>query len=127
MQEKHLFEYAIIRVFPKVEREEFLNVGVLLFCKRKKYLKAKIVFNKEKFSQFSTELDADQLQQNLNAFEVVAQGGKNAGPMGQIDLAERFRWMSAVKSSCIQTSRPHPGFSDDLDQTFEELLVQYVL
>jgi hypothetical protein len=126
MHEKHLYEYAVIRVVPRVECEEFINVGLLLFCKRQKFLRAEIKLDENKFNLFQTELDIEQLKINLGSFELICKGDKNAGPIAQFEVSERFRWLSAVRSSCIQTSRPHAGFADDLDKTFEKLFAEYV-
>ncbi|MDY0089334.1 MAG: DUF3037 domain-containing protein [Flavobacteriaceae bacterium] len=126
MHEKHLYEYAVIRVVPRVECEEFLNVGLLLFCKRQKYLRSQIRFNINKLSLFQTELDVEQLKINLHSFELISKGVKNGGPIAQFEVSERFRWLSAVRSSCIQTSRPHCGFADDLDVTFEKLFDELI-
>ncbi len=127
MHEKHLYEYAVIRVFPRVERDEFINVGLLLFCKKQKYLRAEIHLNKIQLENYTTELDKEQLTNNLLSFEKIAKSEKNAGPIAELEVSERFRWLSAVRSSCIQTSRPHSGFSEDLDKTFETLFSEYVI
>jgi hypothetical protein len=127
MQEQHVYEYAVIRVLPRVEREEFLNVGLILFCKRKKYIRMQYQVNPSKLAMFSSDLELDELIGNLNAFEQISIGNHNAGPMAMEDVAERFRWLTAVRSSCIQTSRPHPGMSSDLDETFEKLFNELVL
>lgn len=121
MHEKHLYEYAVIRVVPRVECEEFLNVGLLLFCKRQKYLRSLVKLDENKLGLFRTELDLEQLKINLNSFELISRGDKNGGPIAGFEISERFRWLSAVRSSCIQTSRPHSGFADDLDKTFDLL------
>lgn len=127
MHEKHLYEYAVIRVFPKVENDEFINVGLLLFCKKQKYLRAEIYVNKIQLENYNTELDQEQLINNLLSFEKISKAEKNAGPIAQLEASERFRWLSAVRSSCIQTSRPHSGFSGDLDATFNMLFAEYVI
>src|SRR6187402_2249874 len=121
MPDKHLYEYAIIRVLPVVEREEFLNTGIILFCKKEKFIKVLYTLNEEKLSLFSKELDIEQLKLNLQSFENIANGNKNCGPISQMDLPSRFRWLTAVRSSAIQTSRPHPGLCDDLEQTSQGL------
>ncbi len=126
MHEKHLYEYAVVRVVPKVEREEFINIGLLMFCKRQKYLRFQYEIPKEKIRLFCNEFDIEQLECNLKAFQLVASGAKNGGPIAQFELAERFRWLTAVKSSSIQTSRPHSGFSADLEVTFEKLYSELV-
>ncbi|MNF57845.1 hypothetical protein D3C84_393860 [compost metagenome] len=127
MQEKHLYEYAVIRVVPRVEREEFLNVGIILFCKKAKFIKVLCAMNETKLQLFAVDLDLDQLHLNLQAFEKVAHGEKSGGPIAQFDIPERFRWLTAIRSSAIQTSRPHPGFCDNLDQTAQRLLEELVL
>ena len=127
MQEKHLYEYAVIRVVPRVEREEFLNVGIILFCKRAKFIKMLYAIDQSKMQLFSSELDLEQLQLNMESFQKIAHGAKNGGPIAQFELSERFRWLTALRSSAIQTSRPHPGFSADLDKTAQRLFEEMVL
>ena len=127
MHEKHLYEYAVIRVVPKVEREEFINIGLLLFCKRQKYLRIEYHIVPEKIQSICAEFDINQLQENLASFVKIGQGKKDGGPIAAFEISERFRWLTAVKSSSIQTSRPHSGFSADLDATFEKLYSELVL
>lgn len=127
MQEKHLYEYAVIRFVPKVEREEFINVGVILFSKRAKYIKARYKINEDKLKLFSSELDLDCLCSNLKVFDKICSGAKDGGKIASLDIPERFRWLTAVRSTSIQTSRPHPGFSNNLDQTLEDLFNELVL
>lgn len=127
MHEKHLYEYAVIRVVPRVEREEFINIGLLLFCKQKKYLRMAHQIPITKIRQLCPEFDIDQLETNLTSFTKISAGEPNSGPIAAFETAERFRWLTAVRSSSIQTSRPHPGFSNDLDQTFEKLYAELVL
>ena len=127
MQEKHLYEYAVIRVVPRVEREEFLNVGVILFCKKAKFIKVLYSVNEAKLQLFSDDLDVEQLHLNVQAFAKVAHGEKTGGPIGQFDIPSRFRWLTALRSSAIQTSRPHPGLCDDLEQTTQRLFEEMVL
>jgi len=127
MQGKHLFEYAVIRVLPKVEREEFVNVGIILFSKRAKYIRMKYTINAGRLSAFPTELDIDLLVETLHSFEKICNGNRDGGVIAQFDIPERFRWLTAVRSSCIQTSRPHPGYSENLDATVEKLFEELVL
>ncbi|MCK8140987.1 DUF3037 domain-containing protein [Flavobacterium sp. I-SCBP12n] len=127
MQEKHLYEYAVIRVVPRVEREEFLNVGIILFCKRAKFIKMLFTIEKSKIEMLCSEFDVDQFQLNLESFQKIAHGAKNGGPIAQFELSERFRWLTALRSSAIQTSRPHSGFSNDLEQTAQRLFEEMVL
>lgn len=127
MSEKHLYEYAVIRVVPRVEREEFLNAGLLLFCKQKKYLRMKYVIPSDKIKMLCTEFDLEQLEENMFSFSKICSGSPDGGPIAQLDVAERFRWLTAVRSSSIQISRPHPGFSFELDKTFDKLYHELVL
>lgn len=127
MHEKHLYEYAVLRVVPKVEREEFINIGLLLFCKRQKYLRIEYYIFSDKIKSICSEFDQEQLKENLDSFVKIGSGKKDGGPIATFDIAERFRWLTAVKSSSIQTSRPHSGFSSDLDATFEKLYSELVL
>ncbi|MGV3695650.1 DUF3037 domain-containing protein [Flavobacterium sp.] len=127
MHEQHLYEYAVIRVVPKVEREEFINIGLMLFCKRQKYLRIEYHLAHEKIKSICSEFDIEQLKENLDSFVKIGNGKKDGGPIAALEISERFRWLSAVKSSSIQTSRPHSGFSANLDQTFEKLYAELVL
>lgn len=127
MQGKQLYEYAIIRFVPNVEREEFVNVGVILFSKRNKYLKIRYQIDPAKIQLFSSEIDLENLQQHLEAFEKIANGEKDGGPIAFFDTPERFRWLTAIRSASIQTSRPHPGFSSNLEETLEKLFHKLVL
>lgn len=127
MQDKHLYEYAVIRVVPRIEREEFLNVGVVMFCKKEKFLKVLYKLNQQKLNMLCPELDMEQLEKNLQSFEKICRGTKDGGPIAEMDVASRFRWLTAVRSSVIQTSRPHPGLCDDLDKTLNRLFNELVL
>lgn len=127
MQEQHLYEYAVIRVVPRVDREEFLNIGVILFCKKAKFIRMRFAINEEKLALFASDLDVDQLRLNLIAFEKICLGIKEGGPIAKFDVPERFRWLTAIRSSVIQTSRPHPGMSANIDETFDRLFADLVL
>ncbi len=127
MQGKHLFEYAVIRVLHKVEREEFINVGVILFSKRAKYIRMMYQLDTQRLNSFSSELDLDLLEETLLSFDKICHGHKDGGAIARLDIPERFRWLTAVRSSCIQTSRPHPGYAKDLDSEVEKLFKEFVL
>lgn len=127
MQEKHLYEYSVIRVVPRVEREEFLNVGIIVFCKKAKFIKMLYTVNVAKMELFSGDLDLEQLELNLESFQKIAHGTKKGGPIAQFDIPSRFRWLTALRSSAIQTSRPHPGLCDDLEKTIQRLFEDMVL
>ena len=126
MQEFKLYEYAVVRALPKVEREEFFNVGLILFSKKEKYIHSEFYLNKEKLRHFFSEEILEDLENNLKSFVNIANGEKCGGNIALLEIPERFRWLNAVRSSCIQTSRPHVGLSQDLDKTFERLFVELV-
>lgn len=127
MQEKHLYEYSVIRLLPVVEREEFLNVGIIMFCKKEKFIAVHYALEPGRLASFARELDMDQVMKNLESLELIARGDKAGGPVAMLDLPSRFRWLTAVRSSAIQTSRPHPGLCDDLEETAKRLFEELVL
>lgn len=127
MPENYLYEYAVIRVVPKVEREEFFNVGIILFSKQARFIKMRYRIDEEKLRVFPAELDKETLARSLQAFGEICNGRSEGGPIASLDIPERFRWLTAVRSSCLQTSRPHPGFSTDLDATLDALFEELVL
>lgn len=127
MQEKHLFEYAVIRIVPRVEREEFLNVGVILYCKKLQFLETMCTVNEERLRAFAGYLDFAVLQEHLCAFEKISQGNHEAGAIAKLDLALRFRWLTAARSTIVQTSKVHPGLCTDAKETLIHLHTQLVL
>ncbi|CAM4381537.1 Protein of unknown function [Pedobacter westerhofensis] len=127
MQELHLFEYAVIRVVPRVERDEFINVGVILFCARKKYLTATYTLDENRLKAFSPGLDVEEIRGHLDSLMQICTGAKNSGPIGQLDAPSRFRWLTAMRSTVIQTSRVHPGFCKDPESKLQFLLQEQVL
>ncbi|WP_231424338.1 MULTISPECIES: DUF3037 domain-containing protein [Pedobacter] len=127
MQERFLFEYAVIRVMPRVEREEFINVGIILFCAKKKFLQSVFIVDENKIKAFSGKTDVDEVRANLSAFERISIGAKNSGPIGQYDQASRFRWLTATRSTVVQCSKVHPGFSPDPYETMVRLHQELVL
>lgn len=127
MQDKVTFEYAIIRIVPKVEREEFFNVGVILFSKRKKFLGIKYEIDQKKLNAFCDELDIDDLNKYLKAWELICEGHPNGGSIGQFELSDRFRWLAASRSTIIQSSKTHPGLCDDPEKALETIFDSYVL
>jgi hypothetical protein len=124
MQEKQLFEYAVIRVVPRVDREEFLNVGVVLYCSKLKFLELIYTLDKPKLAAFAHSLDTVEVEAHLGAFAEVVKG---SGPIGQLDLAGRFRWLTAQRSTVLQTSRVHPGFCADPGGALQRLHEALVL
>lgn len=126
MQEDKIYEYAVIRLVPKVEREEFFNIGLVMFSKKEKYIRAEFYLCPDKFELMRSKLDYDEVLKNLDNFRAVAKGEKSGGSIAELDIPERFRWLTAVRSAVVQTSRPHPGKSRDLDKTFDRLFEELV-
>jgi hypothetical protein len=122
----HLYEYAILRVVPSVEREEFINVGVILNCKQQGLLFCKVYLDEKKLNMLDQKADVGIIHSYLESFRQICEGQPNGSPIALQDATSRFRWLTAVRSSVIQTSRPHSGFSDDLHKTLEELFDKYV-
>ncbi len=127
MQDRVTYEFAIIRVVPKVEREEFINVGVLVFSKRKKYLEMKYAIPNEKLMAISKTCDLKIIQEYLSAWELICKGSADAGAIGAFDLADRFRWLTAAKSTILQCSPTHPGLCIHPEKELEDLFKRYVL
>ena len=112
---------------PKVEREEFINVGLILFCKKQQFIRMEFYINEAKFNLFNAEIELCDIQNYLEAFQYAANGNKRGGRIGQLEIPERFRWLTAVRSSVLQTSRPHAGLSENLNETFDCLFNELVL
>lgn len=120
----HLYEYATVRYVPCVEREEFVNVGLVMMCKRRRWLRAEIRLDRARIAALFPAADLDLLESQLRSFLLVAEG--KAPYTAVLEPHERFRWLTAVRSASITTSRPHPGLSSDLDSTFARLLAELV-
>ncbi len=127
MPEKHLFEYAVIRVVPRVEREEFLNVGVILYCPAASFLRTMWALPGERLGAFSAQTDLTILTERLRAFERICAGQSEGGTIGQLPIAGRFRWLTATRSTVVQTSPVHPGLCADAADTLVRLFAQLVL
>lgn len=126
MQGSNLFEYAVIRYVPRPEREEFLNVGVILYCNSKNFLQMKFNLNEERLKAFYPDTDISELTAYLNAFKEVCCGSALTSPISKLDSANRFRWLTATRSTVVQTSKVHPGFCDDPEETLQRLQHQLV-
>lgn len=126
MQDSHLFEYAVIRVVPKVEREEFINIGVILYCSGQKFLQCILELNEKKLEALCCDTDTDELKSHMESFEKICRGGNDAGPIGKLTIAERFRWLTATRSTILQTSKVHPGLCQDALEMLQRLHKQLV-
>ncbi|MDE6306867.1 MAG: DUF3037 domain-containing protein [Muribaculaceae bacterium] len=126
MHDRHLYEYAVIRYLPRVEREEFINVGLIMMCKRQRWIRARVKVDPRRLQAFPDALSADELTAQLHGFGLVASGSGDGGDIAALEAEERFRWLTAVRSACVQTSRPHPGLCADLSSTFDRLFAELV-
>jgi hypothetical protein len=126
MQDKHLFEYAVVRVVPRVEREEFINAGIILYCRDQRFLGVKFSVDEDRLKALCPLLDIEELKEHLYAFEQIAVGNKEAGPIAKLDLAGRFRWLTATRSTVVQASKVHPGLCRNALEMLERLHGQLV-
>tara|TARA_R110002051_G_scaffold149010_1_gene221532 strand:- start:585 stop:968 length:384 start_codon:yes stop_codon:yes gene_type:complete len=127
MHDRVKYEYAIIRIVPKVEREEFFNVGVILFSKRKKFLDVKYLINPNKLNCFCTEIEISTLNAYLEAWQSICKGDASGGAIGKLELADRFRWLAASRSTIIQSSETHSGLCSDPKKELDDLFKDYIL
>jgi hypothetical protein len=127
MQDKYTFEFAIIRVVPKVEREEFMNVGAILFSKHKKFLSMRYRIDPKRLQAFSCDVELEELNAYLRSWQLICAGGAEAGQIGTMDQPSRFRWLTASRSTIIQSSKTHPGLCTDPQKELDDLFARYVL
>lgn len=127
MHNDHLYEYAVIRYVPRVEREEFINVGLIMMCKRRRWIRVQLHLESGRLALFDCAMSYEEIAHQLTSFTRIAEGLPEAGPVAAFEPEERFRWLTAVRSSCVQTSRPHCGLTADLDMTFDALMKELVL
>ena len=120
------FQYAIWRVVPSVERGEALNVGVVVYCRRRQFLKAKILVDDDRLRTLSPGLDVSAVRHHLDGMVRVADGDPAGGAVARLDQSERFGWLTAASSTIVQPSPIHTGFCDDpeavLDRLFRRLV-----
>jgi hypothetical protein len=126
MQDKLIYEYAVLRLVPKVEREEFINIGIILFCKKQNYLNALSHLDEVKIKAICSDIDIDDFKSYLAAFHKIVDGIEDGGPIAQFDVPSRFRWLSAKRSTILQTSPTHSGLTEDLDATLQKLFSELV-
>ena len=121
MPERCPFDYAVIRVVPRVERGEFVNAGVIVSCPGKNYLKARVELDAERLAALDPRFDRETVERHLAAIPRVCEGGPGAGPIGLLPQRARFHWLVAPRSTVIQTSPVHTGFCEDGDRMLEHL------
>ena len=125
-ESEHPFQYAIVRVVPRVERGECLNAGVVLLCRPKRFLAARVALDRARLAALAPGVDPATIEEHLAAVERVAAGDPAAGPIARLGQGERFHWLVAPSSTVIQPSEVHTGLCDDpateLDHLFERLV-----
>lgn len=126
MRETSVCNHAIVRVVPRVEREEFINAGVILFCRTRRFLQARLRLDRERLAALAPELDPALVQAQLDLIPRICAGGQDAGPLAALDQSERFHWLTSPRSTIVQISPVHPGLSDDPQATLDELFAKLV-
>ena len=120
------YDYAVIRVVPRVDRAEFINVGVIVSCQRSDLLEARIEVNEQRLLALDPGLDLRAVREHLAAIPAICAGGETAGPIGRLSRRERFDWLTAPRSTMIQTSPVHSGRCRDPGEVIEHLLATMV-
>lgn len=121
------FDYAIVRVVPRVERQEFINAGVIVFCLEKRYLAARIRLDEARLRALWPELDVNLVREHLSAIERICAGDPAAGPIAGLSQRERFHWLVAARSTIIQTSPTHAGLCEGTGDLLDRLEKQFLL
>jgi Protein of unknown function (DUF3037) len=120
------YDYAVIRVVPRVERGESINAGVIVCCARQKYLEARIELDEARLRALDPSADVATIKANLATVPLICAGGPGAGPIGRLSIRERFDWLVAPRSTIIQTSAVHMGRCNQLGSAVEQLLDRMV-
>lgn len=123
---RDVFQYAIVRVVPRVERGEQVNVGVILLCRPRRYLGARIEIDDARLAAIAPDLDVASIRPHLEAIERIAAGDPTAGAIARLDPAERFHWLVSPASTIIQPSEVHTGFCDDPERELDDLVAKLV-
>jgi hypothetical protein len=117
----YLYDYCVIRIVPKVDREEFINAGVILSCEEKEFLKARVELDEQRLGAFYPEFDIETAKTHLSAIPVICAGTAEAGPIGQLSKRKRFYWLTSPKSTIVQISPVHSGYCKDPDKELKHL------
>ena len=126
MPERFAFDYAIVRVVPRVERGEFLNAGVILFSSTAAYLCARVELDRSRLLSLAPDIDLGLVEGHLDVIPKVCAGGADAGPIGSLSQRQRFHWLVAPRSTVIQTSPVHSGVHHDVDAALQGLFERLV-
>ena len=116
------YDYAVVRVVPRVERQEFVNVGVIVWCKDADFLEARMELEEQRLRTLDPAVDIEAVRKHLASIGIICRGGAEAGPIGKLSKRERFDWLVAPRSTIIQTSSVHTGRCTDLTATLDRLL-----
>ena len=116
------FEYVLLRVVPRVERGEFINAGVVLYCQEARFLDARIHLDPERLRNLDPRLDPEAVRAHLEAARRVCAGGAEAGPVGLLPPVQRFGWLAAPRSTVVQPSPVHTGLAENPEEALEHLL-----
>jgi len=116
------YDYAVIRVVPRVEREEFINVGIVVSCPQRRFLQAAIEVDERRLTAIDPDLDIDALRKHLAIIPAICKGGEGSGPIGLLSPRERFRWLTAPRSTVVQLSPAHTGRCADPETLLEQLM-----
>lgn len=127
MQGPQLFEYAIIRIVPRVEREEFLNIGVVLYCRTLKYLDVRYDTAMARLKALATDDEIAEVSGYMQSFAKICAAATDSGPIGKLPVAERFRWLTATRSTVVQASKVHPGLCSNPQAMLDKLFTEMVL
>lgn len=128
MLERQLYEYAVIHIVPRVERGEFVNAGIILFCKKTGFLGCRIFVSEDKLKCLHEVVDLSLIYQNLKAFEKIATGDDESNsPIAKLDAPSRFRWLTATRSTILQCSKVHPGFTNNFEAALNKLMQHMVM
>ena len=122
-----VYDYAIVRVVPRVEREEFVNVGVILSCQRTGHLQAAIALDEQRLLALDPDVDLDVVQRHLGAIVAICEGAAHGGPIAQLPMRARYHWLTAKRSSIIQTSPSHMGVCTQPGEALQRILQRMVL
>ena len=122
MQDHYAYDYAVIRIIPRVEREEFINAGVIVSCPELEFLEARIELNERRLKALDPSVDIETTHAHLSTIPSICFGGEEAGPIGLLSQRERFHWLVSPRSTIIQTSPVHSGHCKNPSEVLEHLL-----
>ncbi|HUY94504.1 MAG TPA: DUF3037 domain-containing protein [Terracidiphilus sp.] len=126
MQEPASFDYALVRVVPRVERQEFINAGVVVYCPQKRFLAARIRLDEVRLMALWPDADLELIRDHLRAVERICAGDESSGPIAALSMSERFHWLTSPRSTIIQLSPVHTGVCDATDKLLDRLEAQFL-